>query len=339
MGRNERYLVGLAGHESDFHLIRYTALVARTHARISSVEQRTSLFASHPTLSPLGGQTADGNLSMVATVQETHAVGADPEVRFVYVVPPVRGMNEVACGVRARLRKQVQESFADLAHRIPATCDVLHGCPDQRLAAFAREFESDAILVSQAACTPRSARRLAMSASCPVWLVPPAWAPVIRNLLVPIDFSEQSLDCLRVAIDLARHSHCASCLALHVYFNDALMTTETNDMQIRRRLATAWESFISGVDRTGIRVQPLFVESPRVDDVIRRVAEQRAIDLIVMSTRGRTALASLVLPSVTEQTVQGIPVAVLVLKQQANPIGFFRAVGKKLARPVDVHFR
>lgn len=321
----KRYLVALAGHESDVHLIRYTALVAR--AQTTAVERRACVPA----------RMADGPLG--TTVQEELDLGADSEVRFVHVVPSGLCKNEGSHGMRARLRKQVQESFADVSQRIPVTYDILRGCPEQRLAEVAAEFDSDAILVSQAVCTACRARRLAMSAPCPVWLVPPTWAPVIRNLLVPIDFSEQSLHGLRRAIDLARHSHCGTCLALHVYFHDALLTSETQDAVIRRRLAASWESFISGVDRYGIRVQPLFVASPRVQDVIRRVAAQRAIDLIVMSTRGRTALASLVLPSVTAQAVQGIPVAVLVLKPQAHPLGLMRALAEKLRTQADVQFR
>lgn len=54
-------------------------------------------------------------------------------------------------------------------------------------------------------------------------------------------------------------------------------------------------------------------------DTIARVAQARTVDLIVMSTHGRTGLQHVLLGSVAERVVRLAPCPVLTIKQRAAP--------------------
>jgi nucleotide-binding universal stress UspA family protein len=66
------------------------------------------------------------------------------------------------------------------------------------------------------------------------------------------------------------------------------------------------------IGESGLRVETHVVESSSIADAIRRYAEKLGADLIVMGTHGRTALARVLLGSVTERTVREAPCPVLL---------------------------
>jgi len=54
-------------------------------------------------------------------------------------------------------------------------------------------------------------------------------------------------------------------------------------------------------------------------DTIVRVAQERGVDLIVMSTHGRTGLQHVLMGSVAEKVVRLAPCPVLTVKHRAAP--------------------
>ena len=139
-----------------------------------------------------------------------------------------------------------------------------------------------------------------------------------RKLLVPVDFSEfarRGLDgALALAADVGATIH-----AVHViepagpamYFADSV----TNRLELvhgaRARASErlrAWAGVADGVECVVAEGHPA-VE-------IARVADERKVDLIVMSTKGATGADWLLLGSVTERVCRMANVPVLALRQE-----------------------
>jgi hypothetical protein len=116
-----------------------------------------------------------------------------------------------------------------------------------------------------------------MAAPNSAWLVPEDWAPVLRRVLVPIDFSDRSAACLRAAIELARPFPRSKCLALHVYRHDTRLVDDALDRCRRRDLADRFATFLTEINADGVSVEPIFAESHHVDREIARTAGAAAL--------------------------------------------------------------
>lgn len=254
-------------------------------------------------------------------------LGSIEELRFVHVLPARAGSAGSPEHGRtlAQLETEVAATLSDLPAGLRVCCDVLSGPLVERLLAFADEQETDLIIVGHRPNRPghRSlARQLAMRAPSSVWMVPDGSAAALSRILVPVDFSEHSLDTVRVATSLARAAG-AECLATHVRLRNVMVAHEGAQTKVaweaREPSApgaeqSAWERFIEQVDCQGVAVQPIFEQGAVVADTIHRTALERSADLIVAATRGRTRSAALLLGSVTEKLLVQTRVPLLVVK-------------------------
>ena len=102
------------------------------------------------------------------------------------------------------------------------------------------------------------------------------------------------------------------------------------DAVLRGQERKAYEGFIANIDTGGVQVTPVFRESANVPHEILRTAQERGADLIVMPTRGRSRAASVLLGSVTEDTILETPLPILIVKHYGAQIGFLRALLDRL---------
>lgn len=131
----------------------------------------------------------------------------------------------------------------------------------------------------------------------------------IKNILVPVDFSEGSRAAAQYAVDLARMSG-ASITLFHAYglpitsypegfaMPAELLTTLASDAQhavqkLARELAPEGSPKIQAISEMGLPVQAI-VERARSGE----------FNLIVMGTHGRTGLSRLLIGSVAERVVR-----------------------------------
>lgn len=287
MHRYRHLMVGLAHTDADAGLIRYAAMVAR--------------------------------------------LGTASEVRFVHVVPNSAGPSAAHDHDRilAELQAEVRSHFTGVPETAQVSYDVLTGPLMDRLLAFMAEKQVDLLLVGQGLEAPGRralARRLSMKAPCSVWMVPEGSPAALRRILLPIDFSEHAADSLRVATSMARLSGQPECLALHVYFNEAVITYEGYDQVLRGQEEQAYRQFIAPINCQGVKVTPLFEEGTNVAHVIGRVAERHGADLIVMATRGRSQSAAILLGSVTEEMIIEARVPLLAVKHFGARMGVLQAL-------------
>jgi nucleotide-binding universal stress UspA family protein len=135
----------------------------------------------------------------------------------------------------------------------------------------------------------------------------------IKQILVPIDFSEPSLAGLDYAIELSR-TFKASVLVLFVveviYYAGESLGLLLDDQ--RRRARADLDRLAGTLAKRRVKFDTL-LETGLPAQAIADTAHKRKIDLIVMATHGRTGLSHMLLGSVAERVVRTAPCPVLTI--------------------------
>jgi nucleotide-binding universal stress UspA family protein len=146
----------------------------------------------------------------------------------------------------------------------------------------------------------------------------------LKNILVPTDFSEHSERAAAYAVELARQYgsneiHCihvsdipADLLATSAYY----MTGPSEQFveQVRDEGRKGLDAFVKK-NFKDVPVKAVFLEGRPFVEIIR-YARENEIDLIVISTHGRSALKHALFGSVAEKVVRKAPCPVLVVKDE-----------------------
>jgi len=143
----------------------------------------------------------------------------------------------------------------------------------------------------------------------------------LTQILLPTDGSAGSQKALTYAVTLAQHFG-ANVLALHVTHGgweqesfetgpDVVQKVHQEQVATEQRIRQAVSD---AATQAGIPYEiQCLTGSPA--EVILRLAKEKAVDLIVMGTHGRSGLRHALLGSVAEKTVQRAPCPVLVVRQ------------------------
>lgn len=149
----------------------------------------------------------------------------------------------------------------------------------------------------------------------------------IKRILVPTDFSENAREALELALHLAKKFG-AKIILLHVFefpvaAGQTLYHLLSKELEERRRdlyrlikgeSEDALEALVCQVSGKGISVEPLLIERGVLFEEVILTAKDLAVDLIVMGTRGRSAILHLLIGSVAEKVVRKAPCPVLTVR-------------------------
>ncbi|MDR3402066.1 MAG: universal stress protein [Chthoniobacter sp.] len=142
----------------------------------------------------------------------------------------------------------------------------------------------------------------------------------IRHILVPLDFSEPAEKALHYAVSFAQQSG-AGITLLHVcpvpYYPaefGGFPTTLPADEPATDKLQAHLEATAKRLVPTPICERALLRTGAAADEICQ-VAREYHIDLIVIATKGRTALKRLLLGSTAERVVRHAPCPVLVVRE------------------------
>ena len=142
----------------------------------------------------------------------------------------------------------------------------------------------------------------------------------IERILFPTDFSEQSIAALEYASNLAAS------------FGAILHIVYVNDLRdIVAKSAYTYPSFITAADRSAVKAE-LECIVPTIAGVVCEhhfvegepsaricaLAESEHIDLIVMSSHGRTGLSRVMMGSVAENVLRHAACPVLIVRQPST---------------------
>jgi universal stress protein A len=144
----------------------------------------------------------------------------------------------------------------------------------------------------------------------------------IRSILLPTDFSECGNYALSYAASLAR-SFGASILCVHV-IEPMVPTVGYSGMTEPLPIADITDQLENSAERelpkiaereefAGLETEELIVHGEAASEIVR-VARERKVDLIVVSSHGRTGLGRILFGSTAEAVVRHAPCPVLVVK-------------------------
>ncbi|MEF8864331.1 MAG: universal stress protein [Salinibacter sp.] len=203
-----------------------------------------------------------------------------------------------------------------------------HDSPSEAIVGYTEEHEIDLIVAGthgrrglQRMLIGSVAEEVLRTAPCPVLTVrgehnnTPAWA--VRNILVPVDFSDASLEALRHAKELAL-TYGAQITLLHaveeVVYPSAYGVEPANlpGPQVIDRV----EESLAELARTEIGYEHVVVQANvgYAPSTILDYAETNEVDLVVIATHGRTGLERMLLGSVAERVVRRAPAPVFTVK-------------------------
>jgi nucleotide-binding universal stress UspA family protein len=145
----------------------------------------------------------------------------------------------------------------------------------------------------------------------------------MRNILVPVDCSDCSLAGLQYAIEFAKKV-AARLIVLHVVdLGPQLMTEGCGVYHLSPYKEAAgrvskpqMRAFLRRVNFGSVPFETAAIAGFCPDGICRAAEEQR-IDLIIMSTHGRTGLKHVLIGSVAERVLRHAPCAVLVVPSHA----------------------
>ena len=268
--------------------------------------------------------------------------GATLTVMSVLEFPP--GMNPdypVNRLYLSELMKQATKQLIDLKARaakrgISVHTSITAGIPSEEVLAAAKTDDMDLIVVGTKGKTGlehvllgSTAERIIRMAPCPVLAVPaeiqraeggcgaPNRPPVLERILVPIDFSDCSLDAMEYAVLVAQRAK-ASITLLHVlepvsYGLDFTLLHETKRKQMRTVITERLSSLVSALTSAQVTSEFLMRGGLPADSILDAALAQPA-DLIVMGTHGRRGLSRTFFGSVAESVLRKARCPVLTVR-------------------------
>jgi len=224
------------------------------------------------------------------------------------------------------LRRRLERFKADFSG-IDVSFEVLRGNPVTEVLGWARKDQADLILVSRKFDDRNStflAEKITRKAPCSVLVLPDQFEPGIRKVLVPVDFSEHSIDALEVGIAFAASAGLKKIYVLNVYSVPIPAPTYGEEYEklvedFKQWARKSFQDFIGRADLKGLEVVPIFVHDPDTPGAVVQVVQDQKMDLVVVGTRG-TSLAVL-MGSVTEQLIWNLPVPLVAVKKKGATLG------------------
>jgi nucleotide-binding universal stress UspA family protein len=215
--------------------------------------------------------------------------------------------------VEAEIESMANPLFDDLPGTEVAV-EVIEGKPYQKLMHWLEVKGIDLLVVGKKQESKGSgitSRRLANRANCSVLFVPEGVSLSPNELIVPIDFSEDSALALKGALDLKPYIKDSHIKAVHI--TDQLAAgyylNQKEYASFNRFLAeAAQESFDEFIQRNQFN-EHLFErvtisnEAGSIADQISKFAEENAPSLVLIGAQGRSAVERFFFGSVTEKVV------------------------------------
>ena len=141
-----------------------------------------------------------------------------------------------------------------------------------------------------------------------------------QNILVPFDLSSPSNKAFKVALDLAQKYNstitlitCVEGDAWHHKFYDARADSQL--LKAQTKVAKKYmEKLEETANKVGVKIKLQIIKSTSVAKDIATFAKSRKMDIIVISSHGRTGIDKLVLGSVANGVIQRTSVPVLLIK-------------------------
>ena len=262
----------------------------------------------------------------------------------------------------AELMTQATEDLARLKARAAERGIAVHtrietGIPSEQVLAAAAAEDADLIIMGTAGKTGlahvllgSTAERIIRTAPCPVLAVRMDRSEAERTgvstshpasldrIMVPVDFSDCSLDALEYAVSVAQRAQ-ASVMLLHVlepvsYGLDFTVSIQAEREHERKTLTERLAGLVAALEAANVKSESL-VRGGLPRDSILEAARAWSADLIVMGTHGRRGLSHALYGSVVESVLRKSHCPILTVRSPKFHQGHRRVVSAQPDVPMN----
>jgi nucleotide-binding universal stress UspA family protein len=146
---------------------------------------------------------------------------------------------------------------------------------------------------------------------------------IVKNILVPTDFSEHAQHAMEVAVDLSLAHH-AGLTLLHVHESTPFELPQGYVMNMPSQLGRIYDELnqrLSELERVvrargAVRVESRVLHGSIVDEIVNFAG---GFDFVVLGTHGRTALRQLVIGSVAQRVLERATCPVILVRPTKMP--------------------
>lgn len=217
--------------------------------------------------------------------------------------------------VQETLQAHVEEVFGPSSNGIEMAIEVIEGQPYHKLIHWSKVKSVDLLITGMKTKSEGSgitSRRVAHNARCNVLFVPEQPRTVLKKIMVPIDFSDNSARALQMALRFKQHLPETEIQAVHLIhmLSTVYYTGLDQNPSYRKTLLDAaeksWKAMVEKHQLPAAEIRKVYIEDA-YGNVSRHLTEYVAAeeaDLVLMGAQGHTALQNLIYGSVTERFVQ-----------------------------------
>lgn len=150
---------------------------------------------------------------------------------------------------------------------------------------------------------------------------------MIKNILVPIDFSDYSKNALKYAVEFAK-KFSAKLFLIYVVepiiypadFSMGQVAIPSTDIDIQNRAEEELKKLADEI-QTDAQVE-IIIKTGKPFVEINETAREKDIDLIIIATHGHTGVEHLLFGSTAEKVVRKAPCPVLTLREPIKGFSF-----------------
>lgn len=238
-----------------------------------------------------------------------------------------------------QMKKQVTD-YLSLDREIPMDFDAVQGKVMEELIEQSKIKLSNLLIVGKPDLQGGSgfkASRLARHSACSVLFVPEIFDLNIRNIMVPVDFSEHSKLAAEVALTLSKSldSDVVHLVNIYTVPEGYYRLGETYEEASAVMCNYAKEDYkkfscdLEGIHENEVRAHFIDPKLEQTNLVIKEKLQEFDCQLLVMGSKGRTDVAAMFMGSLTEKLIQedlGMPI--MVIKKRQENMGFLDALLK-----------
>ncbi|MFC1863575.1 universal stress protein [Thermodesulfobacteriota bacterium] len=301
MYRYKRLLVGISLNEQDGTSIRYAAMISR-------LAKSEKIIFFHASSSP----------------------EIDEDICTIY--PELQASCD---GSTTQEIESLVKKYYDGHPETKLDCEAVEGSPLVELLRRIKEEDIDLVVMRKRAGDKASGNlstKLARRSPCSILFVPEGAKSWYTNILVPVDFSENSKDAMEVAVAFALANNIKEVHCLNIYnvpsgYYKTGKSFEQFAEIMKGHAEKKHREFIGNIDLKAVKAIPKFkLAGKDYRGIWEVILEEGEVQLLVMGARGRKAGAGVLLGSVTEHLIKTTTVPLLAVKEKGTGMGLLDAL-------------
>ncbi|MGD1889569.1 MAG: universal stress protein [Cyclobacteriaceae bacterium] len=237
--------------------------------------------------------------------------------------------------IQVDLQKKVNDLFTTTS--VEVSCIVEEGNAIEKVLKLCKIKHIDLILMGRKKSLKGSgivSSKIARRCPCSLLLVTENFSPNISKVLVPVDFSGHAAHAMQRASEFATPAS-AELMMMHIfdvpvgYYKTGKSHEEFARIMQSHAEKDCQKFLKKNQFPADVACEYEVSDDGKAADMIYHHAEESGVDLIVLGSKGRTALSAILMGSVAEKLVyrdSGIPV--LIVKNKGENMGFINALLK-----------